>query len=291
MPDAPLHALPPELTGLLRELSPVALAFSGGLDSRFLAHVLGMLARSGEIPPGGLFHASGPHVPARESGAAGAWAGARGLPFTAVRLDPLELSEVRGNTKERCYHCKRLIFTRLREAAAESAGNRRFTLCDGSNASDALVFRPGLRALKELGVRSPLAEAGLGKDDIRRLAALTGMDDPGQQARPCLLTRFAYGLSPTHAALSALERTEWDIATILSGADGSPGPDFRLRLIAAGAGGDGTLPYACELQVAARPDAAAAKSLEEAVVRQGFAKPSLVILDAVSGYYDRAQKA
>ena len=85
--------------------------------------------------------------------------------------------------RRRCYACKRNLFSLLKARTD-------LPLCDGTNASDAGQYRPGIRAVEELGILSPLASAGLTKADIHRCAALTGMEDPEQKARPCLLTRL-----------------------------------------------------------------------------------------------------
>ena len=299
-----MDTLPKPLASLLRELSPIALAFSGGLDSRFLAHAARLSATDIH-----LFHATGPHVPAAESAQAKTWAEARGFGFTAVPADPLELSEVRAGIRERCYFCKRLLFTRLGAAAHEHFSGRA-TLCDGSNASDRLLFRPGLRALKELEARSPLADADLDKTAIRAIAAASGLDDPNQQARPCMLTRFAYDLAPSHEALAAVAEAEQRIAALLRPLFPLGLPDFRLRMVGTldttdNPGPGPALPYRTELHLSVRPDAPGAsygagasgalyepdaetrRKLQEIVSGQGFAAPLIVILDAVSGHYDR----
>ena len=132
---------------------PLAVAFSGGLDSRFLCFAL---RRAGcDVL---ALHATGPHVPQAESEAARRWARAQGLPLLEVRHDPLSLPEVAVNSRERCYACKRALMRRLREALAAAGGCR--ILCDGSNADDLTAFRPGQRAVREAGVLSPLALAG-----------------------------------------------------------------------------------------------------------------------------------
>lgn len=280
-------AIPKALADLLRELSPIALAFSGGLDSRFLAHAARLQALVHAKPEMHLFHSIGPHMPAAESAAARAWAEANGLGFTVVPIDPLHLPEVRANGRDRCYHCKRLIFSRLAEAARKHFSDRS-TLCDGSNASDRLLYRPGIKALRELGVRSPLAEIEMDKSAIRTVAAVTGMEDPGQRARPCMLTRFAYNLSPSPEALAAVDKAEQTIASLLAAAFGALIPDFRLRLVGPSEALGNGLPYMPELHLSARPDGKTARKLEEAVIGHGFVKPVLVVLDTVSGHYDRS---
>lgn len=275
--------LPESLTAALRAVSPFALAFSGGLDSRFLAHAALLCgARTA------LYHIRGPHVPEAESEEAKRWAKERGMPYRALRLDPLSAPAVRSGSRERCYGCKRLLFQKLAEAAAADGCA---TLCDGSNASDLSAYRPGIRALRELGVRSPLADAGLDKESIRRLAAATGMDRPDQRARPCLLTRYAYGLAPDARSLAALARAEADIGAALEEGLGrgelDTPPDFRLRLVRDEPAN--ALPFAVELHLGGAVPARLAAVLAGRVRAAGFAAPSLAVLDSVSGHYDRVK--
>ena len=277
--------LPDELSSLLRSLSPLAIAFSGGLDSRFLSHAASLT----DGVSFKLYHIKGPHVPGTESAAAIAWARERGFGLDLLSLNPLEVPEVGANGKERCYSCKRHLFTAVEQRVDAEGSAPRRTLCDGSNQSDMGMYRPGLRALRELGVRSPLAEAGLEKASIRALARETGMDRPDQTARPCLLTRFAYDLEPSVEALTALAAAEQAVEEALLAFAGGMCPDFRLRLVAAGKGGG--LPYMPELHVAAELPEATSEELARRVAACGFAAPRLVRAEAVSGHYDRTPPA
>jgi uncharacterized protein len=185
-----------------------ALAYSGGMDSRFLAHAARLL---GFDPH--LLMAVGPQVPPDEEEYGEGWARRNGFPLKKVGVDTLSLPLVARNDKRRCYECKREIFSRLREASS-------LPLCDGTNASDALAYRPGAQAVRELGVLSPLAQAGLSKADIYRLAALSGMERPEQKPRPCLLTRLPYGMEPdaeTLRALATIKPTTIEAASRLKG--------------------------------------------------------------------------
>lgn len=195
-----------------------ALAYSGGMDSRFLAHAAKLLGFEAH-----LLMAVGPQVPPDEEEYGEGWARRNGFPLTKVGVDTLSLPLVARNDKRRCYECKREIFSRLREASS-------LPLCDGTNASDALAYRPGTQAAKELGIRSPLAQAGLSKADIYRLAALSGMERPEQKPRPCLLTRLPYGMEPDAETLRALAAGERAVRLAFVSA-GRPEEDFRLRLV------------------------------------------------------------
>lgn len=274
---------------LLRTLAPegrFGIAFSGGLDSRFLAHAA---ALQGLDPL--LLHACGPHIAWAESDWAGQWAGRRGLRFAEISVDPLGQPGVQDNSRERCYACKRYLFGELlhvlngvRPEPGEARGGvvSGLPLCDGSNLSDRLGYRPGMRAVRELGVRSPLAEAGFDKAGIYEAARRTGLDQPEQQARPCMLTRLAYGLKPTPDLLARLADAEAGIARTLLARRGAAGGgavvDFRLRVPQAGR----TL-----LHVTGEIDRATRLDLAAVVADGGLPLPDIEQIDTLSGYFDR----
>lgn len=275
-------SIPEDLDGLLKSLAPLAVAYSGGLDSRFLAHAARCAGVGDTLR---LLHIAGSHVSPEESREAEEWAGGHGFDLTVIHVNPLDEPEVRAGSRERCYFCKRRLFTAL-IAALDGLPH---TLCDGGNASDLQAYRPGLRALRELGVRSPLAEAGMAKPDIRRVAAASGMDRPDQRARPCLLTRFAYGLAPTPEALASLADAEQAIARALAGGPFPQLPDFRLRLVRA-APLAARLPFAAEVHVDTALEPDLRETIAEAVLAHGFPRPAFVIMETVSGHYDRGQE-
>ncbi|MDE5880065.1 MAG: PP-loop family protein, partial [Desulfovibrio sp.] len=137
------------LAEVLAGIPRMAVAFSGGLDSRFLCHAA---QRAGcDLV---LIHGAGPHVPAEESAEAEAWARARGLPIAVQQHDPLLLPEVAANSRERCYACKRMLFEGMRLLLKVLFYEKKgYVLCDGGNLDDQRVFRPGLRAVAQAGVR------------------------------------------------------------------------------------------------------------------------------------------
>lgn len=266
------------LDELLSGLPRMAVALSGGLDSRFLCHMA--LAAGCDVL---ALHAAGPHVPPAESEAARRWARERGLRVLEVPYDPLALPEVAANSRERCYACKRGLLAALRRALA-AAGEAGRILCDGGNADDLRAFRPGLRAVAEAGVRSPLALAGLDKNSIRALARATGLERPDQAARPCLLTRLAYGLRPRARLLARLARAEAALAALDESDREAHGPEggfgeFRLRLTPQ------------PLFQAARLPARLEGAVEELLAAQGFAPAALRATGAVSGFFDAAAAA
>ena len=265
------------LEGLQRILSDVAaegrfaLAYSGGLDSRFLAHAAHIL---GLHPL--LLHVTGPHVPPEESDFARSWAERNGLEFRPVPVNPLTLPPVAKGARDRCYACKRRLFTALAEESD-------LPLCDGTNASDASTYRPGLRAVRELGVISPLALAGLTKNDIHFLAGQTGMEQPEQKPRPCLLTRLPYGTTPTEETLAAIAAAELAVRGTLVRAS-MPQVDFRLRL---------TAPDKPELHLLSSDTAVMPLSLLETLTEEahhampGLPWPILSPQESLSGFFDR----
>ena len=286
VPSAPASAAP--------SCGYFALAFSGGMDSRFLAHAAQLLGFSPL-----LLHVTGPHVPPEESDFARRWAAARGLPLREVPADPLSLPLVAQGSRRRCYACKRELFSRLLSELEREA--RRLSLpeplplCDGTNASDLHAFRPGTQAVQELGIRSPLALAGLSKADIYLLAALSGLDEPEQKPRPCLLTRLPYGVRPEASLLEGLAAGERAVRAFFM-EHGGFSPDFRLRLVPQE---DGTqsvsTPSLClELHLlhadALRLPLDAEHRLARVIAEAAPALPMparLVPQDTLSGFFDR----
>lgn len=262
-------AAQPALQGMLTGMPRLAVAYSGGLDSRFLCHAA--LRLGCDVL---AVHARGPHIPRDDSRTAADWAGSRGLRLMTVAFDPLTIAEVARTDRRRCYFCKRGLVAKLRQALAEAGEGDRI-LCDGTNADDMRCYRPGLLALAEHGVRSPLAEAGLGKAALREAAAATGLERPDQRARPCLLTRFAYGLPPSIDCLRRLEAAESALAA-LRGSEGQPCPlgDFRLRLRPA------------PLLQAERLPQELRQPVRDILRRYGFFPCDTAVAAHVSGFYD-----
>lgn len=235
----------------------LAVALSGGLDSRFIAHAA--LAANCDVI---ALHARGFHIPARETAHAEEWARQRGLPLQVLEVDIMELHGVSDNSRDRCYHCKR----HLMEVFLAHAGQR--VLCDGTNADDLGMYRPGLRALEETGVRSPLVDAGIGKARVRELGRLTGLEDPGQAARPCLMTRLPYG---AHVEPTLLQR----IADAEAALEDLGLREFRLRLMPE--------PMLHTVPIPEHLMASALKTLEQ----WGFSNPRVQVDTSVGGYFDR----
>lgn len=190
-----------ELLALLRQMGSAAVAFSAGVDSTLLLHA----ARTALGKDCAAVTIRSPFVPARELEQAAAFCAAEGVRHVILDVDPLRLEQVAANSPERCYHCKRALFTRIR-AAAEELGLA--WVLEGSNADDLGDYRPGMRAVRELGIRSPLLELGLCKDEIRAISRREGLPTWDKPAMACLATRFVTGQPLQRQALRQVEQAE-----------------------------------------------------------------------------------
>ena len=176
------------------------LLFSGGLDSSFL------LAAAARVLGPGLtaITFTGPHTAPGELAAAWTLPRRLGVRQMVRCFDPLSLPEFRHNTRERCYVCKKAIIRQAREIVT-ALGTP--VLWDGTNRDDLAEFRPGMKALEEQGVESPLLAAGLGKAAIRVLSRSLGLDAT-RPSQSCLATRFPYDTELTIDDLARVGRTE-----------------------------------------------------------------------------------
>lgn len=188
------------LTRFWKENPKAAIAFSGGVDS---AYLLCSALRSGaEVK---AYYAKTAFQPAFELEDAKKLANQLGAEMEILSMDILSVPNVAENPDNRCYYCKKALFTAICSAARRDG----FTLIlDGTNASDEVSDRPGMQALTELSVRSPLRECGLTKKEIRRLSKEAGLFTHDKPAYACLATRIPTGDTITPEKLSRTEDAE-----------------------------------------------------------------------------------
>lgn len=167
----------------------IMVAFSGGVDSSLLLAAACEAAKEWN----GVVYAATVHTrlhPAEDAPAARRVAEETGAEHLVIEIDELEDAGIQNNPVDRCYLCKKYLFTRLQERARECGAA---VILEGTNADDLLVYRPGIRAVKELGIMSPLAELGLTKAQVRAAAEEYGISVSNRPSSPCLATRFPYG--------------------------------------------------------------------------------------------------
>lgn len=177
-----------------RDKNGVLIAFSGGVDSTLVAYAakqalgdgaLAVTANSSLLPPGEL----------EEAKRIAKFIGIRHL---IIDVNELENEHLVENPPNRCYYCKLELMNRLLEIAVEHGLE---VVVDGTNADDMKSYRPGIKALKELGIRSPLAEVGLSKRDVREISRMLGLPTADKPPVACLASRFPYGMRITPEAV------------------------------------------------------------------------------------------
>ena len=189
------------LKSLLTRLTSVAVAFSSGVDSTFLLDVAHEVLGAKAV----AFTASSPFVPQRDVDEAAAFCREKSIEHVVVPFDTLAIPGVVENPENRCYLCKHALFSRMVELAQ---AHGLAAVVDGSNLDDDGDYRPGRRALQELGIVSPLHAAGMTKADIRTLSKERGLVTWDKPSFACLASRFAYGETLTAEGLDRVNQAE-----------------------------------------------------------------------------------
>ncbi|MGD2035270.1 MAG: ATP-dependent sacrificial sulfur transferase LarE [Bacteroidales bacterium] len=186
---------------LLAEMGSVAVAYSGGVDSTLLLYMAGTVLGDKAV----AVYADSPLQPAREKLEVQTITKELGIKLIAFEIAELGHDAFISNPPNRCYYCKSLIFKKICDLAKE---NQLAFVVDGSNHDDRSDFRPGARALQEMEVRSPFQEAGLTKEEIRKISRHFNLPTWDKDALACLATRIPFGETITESKLRMIDKAE-----------------------------------------------------------------------------------
>ena len=185
----------------IENMGSLVVAYSGGVDSTFLLKVAYDVLRDRTI----AVTARSSTYPEREFKKAAEFARSAGIKHIIIQSEELDIEGFTNNPPNRCYLCKYELFSKIKEVAQKY--NIKY-IAEGSNIDDLGDYRPGMQAIKELGIISPLKDASLGKDAIRKLSKKIGLPTWDKQSFACLASRFPYGEKITQEKLAMVDRAE-----------------------------------------------------------------------------------
>lgn len=182
----------------------VVVAFSGGVDSSLLLKLFSEASKKS----GNRVYAVTANTkihPVKDIEIASCVAAEMGAEHRIVTIDELREAGIENNPVDRCYRCKKSIFNKIIQLANDEGI---YTVAEGTNSDDLGMYRPGIRAIRELGIKSPLAEAGFTKEEVRKFAAEFGISVSERPSTPCMATRFPYGVKLDYESIRKVEDGE-----------------------------------------------------------------------------------